>query len=99
MRRREHGASALAETYACRAFAAAVPTQNDFVTVFQEPSALAVRQVQGLRATVCELEQASPTRLVRTRYGSGPEQVTRDQVAAVAGVMRNHLRDRPIRAG
>src|SRR5262249_35044959 len=41
-------------------------------------------------------EKTAPARWLRPRYGAGADQVTDLKIAAIAGVVRDHLRESPI---
>src|SRR5579871_4379084 len=86
---------ALAEADAHGAFLGAVAAEDDLVAVFDEAALLAAGQIERLAAAGGEFEQAAPARFLRTRHRTRSEQVADLQVAAVAGVVRDHLRDGP----
>src|SRR5580692_10465073 len=97
-RRRDH-AAALAEADAGAARAIAVGAEDDLVAVLQEAARLAVRQGDRIAAARGELEQAAAALVLRPRAGAAAHEVADLEVAAVAGVMRDHLRDRPVDGG
>src|SRR5215470_16283758 len=86
-------ACAFTEADAAESCALALRAQDHGVPVVEERPALAVRQLQWFLSVLRELQQR--TALLRRWTGDRPraKQITRLQVAAVHGVMRNELRD------
>src|SRR5579872_4538081 len=77
-------------------FALAPALQNHLVAIFKELPLLAIRQNQRLCAALCTLQQRSDRFRCCSRYGAGGQQVPWTQIAAVAGVMGQHLCRRPV---
>src|SRR5438105_13684614 len=95
--RGQNGAAAFAEANAARAVALAVAAQDDAIAVLEERARLAVGQMNRLLAALAELEQRPRLIGGRPRERAGAEQVAGLQVAAVDRVMRDHLRNGPVR--
>ena len=70
--------------------------EDDFVAILEKTARLAAGKRQWLRATARDLEQAAIAVRVRRGDGTGAEEVAWPQVAAVRGMVRDELRDRPV---
>src|SRR5207248_4825676 len=79
-----------------QAFARAVGAHDDLVAVLEEGPLLPRRQRGALRAAPRELEQAAARRLRLARDRAAGEQIAWTQVAAVRGVVRDDLAERPV---
>src|SRR3984893_10025276 len=95
-RRRQNHRAALAEADARIAGFCAKAAEDDFVAIFDEAALLAARQFERLAAARGELEETTPARFLRTRHRALSDQVADIEIAAVAGLVRDHLRDGPI---
>src|ERR1041384_8468883 len=94
--RRQDQPAALAKTEAGAARALAMGAERHLVAILQERARLAVRQGDRLLAARRDLQQASAALVLRAGAGAGGHEVADLEVAAVAGVMRHHLCDRPV---
>src|SRR3712207_4287392 len=94
--RRAHGAPAVTEADGSEAVAAGVGAQQHLVPVLEVSALLAGGEPNRLLAASGGLEQATEAFLAWGRDGARSEQVARLQIAAVAGVVRHHLRHRPV---
>src|SRR5262245_35937897 len=90
---------AFSEPDALESIALAPAAEDDFVAVLEEPALLAVRQLQRLGSPPRQLEQAPPLVFLRPGNRAAAEQVAGAQVAAIAGVMGDELRRRPVHPG
>src|SRR6185503_2798543 len=97
-RRHDH-AAAFAEADAGAPRALAMGAEDHLVAVLQKAARLAVRQRDRLAPARGELEQTAAALVLRARAGAAAHQVADLEVAAVAGVMRDHLGDRPVDGG
>src|ERR1700674_5094511 len=88
-RRQNHGA-AFAEADPRTAVFGAKAAEDDLVAVFDEAALLATRQLDRFAAARGEFQKAAPARFLRTRDRAGSDQIADLEVAAVAGVMRDH---------
>src|SRR6516225_6951623 len=70
--------------------------EDDGVTILQERAPVAVVERQWVASTFGQLDQRAGFSGRRTRDGAASEQVATLQIAAADGVVRYHLRDRPI---
>ena len=97
---RQHAAPRFAEADARGAARLqAMAAQNDLIAVFQKAALLATRQAHGLLAAVRKLQQRAGLRGSGSRLRAGAQQIAAAQVAAVDGVVRQHLRDASSRHG
>src|SRR6202030_4535716 len=95
-RRRQNHRTAFAEADARITGLSAKAAEDDLIAVLDEAALLAARQFERLAAARGELEEAAPARFLRARYGARSDQIADLEIAAVAGLMRDHLRDGPI---
>src|SRR5215469_3026956 len=70
--------------------------EADLVAVFDKRALFSARQRQRLRTAGGELQQTGPARWLRPGYRAGADQVADLEIAAIAGVMRNHLGEGPV---
>src|SRR5208282_5436395 len=91
--RRQDDGAAFAEADPGVAGLCAKAAKDDFVAVFDEAARLAARQRDRVAAAAGDFEETAPARLLRARDGARSDQIADANVAAVAGVMRDHLRD------
>ena len=87
-----YSSSAFAETDRDESFAVGARREYHFVAVFQIPATFTIRQAKRLGM----FHEASPAVVRWTRYSPAAQEVTGLQVAAVAGVVRDHLGEAPI---
>jgi hypothetical protein len=87
---------ALAETDAGKTLLFAESPQNDFVAVFEERACLFAGETKRRCASSRDFQQAALRTLMRPGDSSAGNQVSFHQIAAVAGVVREHLSERPI---
>ena len=87
---------ACAEANPSEAVTLAIPAQRHFVAVGQVASFFAPWQRQRLPSVRGQLQQTAAISIVGSRHRAGSQDVAGAQVAAVAGVMRQQLRDRPV---
>src|ERR1035438_5418919 len=95
--RRQYGAAAFAEADAACAIALAIAAKHDAVAVLEERARLAVGKNDRLLAALAEFEQRAGLVGLRPGQRAGAEQIASLQVAAVDRVMRDHLRNGPVR--
>src|SRR6266404_5350829 len=95
--RRQCASAQIAKADAHRARKLAIASHDDRISILEKTAYFAIRQCKRLRCSVGQLEQRP--RLVRFWPGlrASTKEIAWLQVAAIDGVMRNHLRDRPIR--
>src|SRR5215469_4900384 len=94
--RGQHERPALAEADPCATGFGAETAETDLIAVFQKTALLAVRQGEWLRTAGGQFKKTAPARWLRPGYGAGADQVSDLKIAAIAGVMRDHLRKSPI---
>src|SRR5215469_14854154 len=70
--------------------------EGNFIAIVEETARLSVRQYERLRTAGGQFEKTAPTRWLRPGYGAGADQVADLKIAAIAGVMRDHLRESPV---
>ncbi|SPE17970.1 exported hypothetical protein [Candidatus Sulfotelmatomonas gaucii] len=90
-----HGPGALAKADARQTLARRECAEGDLVAVFKKHAGLSARQLNRLRI-VLHLKQAALGARAGTGDGAGGEQVAGLQIAAIARVVRDQLRNRPI---
>ena len=95
-RRQQHRA-AFAEADARIILFGAKAFEDDLVAVLDEAALLAGRQRDRLAPARGKFEEAAPAILLRPGHGARADEIADDEIAAVAGVMRDHLRHGPIR--
>src|SRR6185312_1864272 len=66
------------------------------VAILEKAPRFAARQRHRFLAAARELEQAAAALAARRRDGARAEEIAGSQIAAVGGMMRDHLRRRPI---
>src|SRR5215831_4200456 len=93
---RHHAANALPKPDSPKFCAFAVSSENHFVAVLEEGPCLAARKRQRLASAPRALEKTSPRFLRRPRHGAAREQIAGSEIAAIARVMRDELRDGPV---
>src|SRR5262245_2256615 len=98
-RRSLHDSAAFAETDARKAVACAIAAEDDLVAVLKEAALLTARQFKRLASARREFEEAAPALAARPGCSTGTNQIADHQIAAITGVMRQHLGDRPIHVG
>ena len=91
-----NNSAAFAESDARKSFTLAPAAHDHFVAVFEELSLFAGGEADGFRAAPRQLQQRSARFSRCSRHSPAGEQITRPQIAAAAGVMRDHLRNSPI---
>src|SRR3954466_15951776 len=94
--RRQHGAPALAEADRREALSAGAGAQEHLVAVLEKASLFTGLEAHRPLSTLGGFEQAAAASLIGCRDRARAEEIARPEIAAVAGVVRNHLRDRPI---
>src|SRR5580693_413391 len=95
--RRQENRAAFAETDARIILFGAKAFEDDLVAVLDEAALLTGRQRDRLAPARGKLKKAAPAFLLRPGHGAGADEIAGDKIAAVAGVMRDHLRHGPIR--
>src|SRR5215831_20529784 len=70
--------------------------EGNFVAVFDESALLAIWQRQRLRTARREFQQTGPARWLRSGHRAGSDQIAGLKIAAIAGMVRNHLRKGPV---
>ena len=70
--------------------------EGDFVAVFEEFAGFAVGQGEGFAAAAGDFHQGAPVGGFGAGDGSGAEEVAGVEVAAVAGVVGDHLGGGPV---
>src|ERR1700680_3426729 len=95
-RRRQDNRTAFAEADPRIAGFGAKAAEDDLIAVFDKTAFLAARQIERLAAACGEFQETSPARILRARYGARSDQVADLEIAAVAGLVGDHLRDGPI---
>src|SRR5512134_404364 len=93
----QHGRAALAEADPREARAFAPAAEDHRVAVLEEGARLAVRERDRLLAAVRELQERAGFLGRRAGLRARADEVARPQVAAVHRVVRDQLRDRPVR--
>src|SRR5262249_4912588 len=88
--------AALAEADAGAARTLATGAEDHLVAVLKERARLVVRKRDRLAAPQPGLERAAPALVLRAGAGAGRLEIADLEIAAVAGVMRHHLRHRPV---
>src|SRR3954470_20937073 len=96
LRRCDYESSTFAKPDTSGSVAVQIGPHDNLVAVVQELSFFTRRERDRLGAPARELEHASLRARLRTGNGTACEQVTCLRVATVAGVMRQHLRRRPV---
>src|SRR5690242_9814672 len=91
-----HYTAAFAEPDAAQAGLLAPTAEDDLVAVFQEAADFAGGQLERLRAAPRDFKKTAAILLQRPGDGAAGDQVAGTNVAAVRGVVRHHLRERPI---
>src|SRR4029077_30350 len=86
-----------AETDPCHVGFLAPAAKNDGIAVLQEGAGFVTANLNRPAAARTELQQRSRLSGRRPRLSAGSEQIARAQIAAVDGVVRDELPDRPIR--
>src|SRR5262249_50135780 len=94
--RRHDRAAAFAEADAGKALAAAARAHDQGVPVLEETAALAGGELDRAATAGGDFEQAAELAVAGTRDRAGAEDVSRSQVAAVATVMGDELRNAPV---
>src|SRR6478672_384742 len=97
-RRGLNATAALAEADANVSLARTLAADDHLVAVLEKAAGL-VADVERLRAPPGDLEQAAERVARRTGDRAAGEEVSRPKVAAVARVVRDHLRGRPVHVG
>ena len=72
------------------------PRKIDLVAVFEKPALLTGRKRDGLRAAPRQLQQTTARLLRRAGHRSARQRSPRLQIASVARVVRDELRERPV---
>src|SRR4051812_41224741 len=93
---RPDGAPGLAEADGCSAFACAARTLDHFVAVLEESTRFTARQLERLLARLGQLHYRAVGIGRRAGNRARAEQVARLDVAAVGGLVREHLRYGPV---
>ena len=88
--------SALAERDTGQAFAFAEAAQDDLVAVGEEFAEVAGGQAEGDGAALGDFEHAALRAGMWAGDGAAGQDVSGEQIAAVAGVVREHLREGPV---
>src|SRR5262245_31547176 len=70
--------------------------EDDLVAIFEIAAGLAVRQRDVAGAEGAELVQAGAALVGRAGRGAAADHVAREEIAAVAGMVGDHLGERPI---
>src|SRR4051794_24612770 len=94
--RRQNGAAAFAEADGDIAVALGLGAEHHGVAILEEAPLLAIRQRDRLAAALGDLQQRAEAVLGGGGDGAAAEEVARHQVAAAAGVVRQHLREGPV---
>src|SRR3954465_10363501 len=94
--RRQPGAPALAEADRREALSAGAGAQEHLVAVLKKASLFTGLEAHRPLSTLGGFEQAAAASLIGCRDCARAEEIARPEIAAVAGVVRNHLRNRPI---
>src|SRR5580700_9079755 len=95
-RRRQNNGAALAEADPWIAGFCAKAAEDDLVCRLLLEKKNAARQFERFAAACAEFKEATPTRFVRARHGARSDQIADLEVAAVAGLVGDHLCDGPI---
>src|SRR6266446_9789670 len=91
--------TALAKADRRLAILSAMRAEDHFVAILDKGASLARGQCDRAGAVGAQLHQAAIALRGRTRDRASAEQIPGGEVAAVAGVMRDHLRHGPIEIG
>src|SRR4051812_29445037 len=94
--RGKHRPATFAETYAGASVALAEPSHDDLIAILEEATLLAGRQGDRFRPAPCQLLHTATRILRRTGHRPAREQIAGIEVAAVAGVVRDELRECPV---
>src|SRR5262245_45453301 len=89
--------AAFAKTDRCIPVAPAMGAEDRFVAVFEKGARLARMQRQRAAAVHALLAETAPALLARTGDRAAAKQVAGSEVAAAARVVRDKLRQRPIK--
>src|SRR5260221_9807106 len=95
--RRKDASARLAEADRGVAFARTTSTLGHLVAVLEKGARLAARELERILAGKRELHQRAEGVVGGARQGSRAEQIARLQVAAVGCLVRDDLRERPVR--
>src|SRR5271163_4074173 len=91
-----YNAAAFAEADAGEAGFFAVGAEDDFVAVQKEGALFAVGELDWVGSALGDFEEAALRAWVWAGDGSAGEEIAFDQIAAVAGVVGDHLGECPI---
>src|SRR5260370_2889361 len=91
-----NNAAAFSEADANLTFTLAIAPEDDLVAVFKEAALFPGRQLEGFVAATGQFEKATPRVFRRPGNRSAPEQVAGTEIATVARVVGEQLRDGPI---
>src|SRR5215212_6943940 len=95
-RRCHNEARALTEANSGRAFTLAVRAHDDFIAIVQEAAFLPCRENERLCATARQLQKTTLRASIRAGHRAAREEITWTQVAAIARMVREHLRRSPV---
>ena len=91
-------AATVAEADAGQALFFAEAAQCDFIAIFEEGTNFAVGQVKWRLAALGDFEETALRAGLRAGDCSAGQKITSEQIAAVAGVVGDHLAECPIEA-
>ena len=94
--RRDYETRTLTEADPRGAFALQVSAKDDLISIMEEFSFLSSRKNNWLSTATGQLEHASSRPRVGPRNGPAGEEIAGPKIAAVAGVMREHLSGGPV---
>src|ERR1700722_1917542 len=85
-----------AQTDATKTRRCAPAFEDHFIAVFQETARFAGGKLKGIGSAASDLQQAALILFFRTGDRAASDQIARAQRTAIAGVMCDHLAERPI---
>ena len=94
---RQDDASALTEADALEARAFTITAQDHLIAILQKAPLFAARQLNRFSPARGQFDQTALTFFRCARHGAASQQIAGAQVAAVARVVREHLRERPVK--
>ena len=94
--RRQDTAAAFTKSYSPKAFPFAITFHDDLITIFEKTTLFARGQVQGLAAAPCQFKKASTLVFGLSANGTSCHEIACLEIAAVRGMVRQHLSDGPI---
>src|SRR5579884_2481106 len=94
--RRDNRAAALAQPDAAETGTFAPAAQDHFIAVFKEGALLATPKRDRLLPAFSQLQQTARAFAFRTGNGAAGQQIAGAQIAAVAGMVRDHLCRSPV---